>query len=308
VEVYWHTSGDAGQVQAAAARVLDYIVSLGANSVALSFPFYTDGSAPTRVYTTQETPSVQTLGIVVDAAKARGLDVMIRPVLDEGNVNTLKGQWRGSIAPPTPSAWFASYQTFLTPYLQLAQAKHVAHFVIGTELVSLADQTTLWRELVAHAAGIYSGELSYADNWDSWSADATRSPVPVTGLDAYPQLDLGDSATLEQLTSAWTSFLRSRSTTTLEHTVIQEIGIAATSGAYKKPYLWGTSTVDIQPQIQRNWFTAACQSAKTLKMAGIYFWSVDSNATLAGAPTAPSGSFMDRSDAAIKGCFATGWT
>jgi hypothetical protein len=307
VQVYWHTSGDSDQVRATADQVFDYVVSLGANSVGLTFPFFTDGVTPTRVYATPETPAPATLAVVIDEARARGLDVMLRPVLDEGNLNTVKNAWRGSIKPRDPAAWFASYGTFLTPYLQLAQTEKVTNFVIGTELVSLDSQTALWRALVVRADATYHGELSYADNWDAWRTGKTRSPTATTGLDAYPVVSLDDSATPAQLTDAWTSFLQSRPPAVLKQTLIQEIGIPAAAGSYRHPYAWGGTGTPIDPQIQQNWFTAACQSAKTLGMSGMYFWSVDSNATQAGAATAPSGSFMGRSDDAIKTCFASGW-
>jgi hypothetical protein len=51
IDVYWHTPGSASSVRAAAAPILNYVVSLHANSVALAFPVFTDGDHPTHVYT-----------------------------------------------------------------------------------------------------------------------------------------------------------------------------------------------------------------------------------------------------------------
>src|SRR5690348_15954705 len=43
VQIYWHTNSPASAVTQAASNVLNYVVSLNANSVGISFPIYTDG-------------------------------------------------------------------------------------------------------------------------------------------------------------------------------------------------------------------------------------------------------------------------
>jgi hypothetical protein len=310
VQVYWHTSGAPTDVRTDADRVFNYIVGLGANSVGLTFPIYTDGVRPTHVYTLSgSTPDPTSLGIAIAEAKARGLRVILRPLIDEANIKDAKGDWRGTIQPVDMAAWFASYWSVLLPYVQLAQRTGVNSFVVGTELNSLVYQKSRWQTIDAAAAQIYSGELDYSDNWDIWVNGGSYAPAPNIGLDAYPELKLSDSASVAELTSAWTQWLHNRSTTTLTKTVLQEVGIAANSGAYAHPALWATAGAKIIPSIQINWFAAACESARTLRMAGIYFWDVDSNAdpaNLAAAAT-DGGTIIGRGDQAIKACFAAGW-
>ena len=72
IQLYWHTSGTVSQMGQDAARSLNYIVSLGANSVGITFPIYTDGVEPTRAYAGDATPSRESISIVLAAAKARG--------------------------------------------------------------------------------------------------------------------------------------------------------------------------------------------------------------------------------------------
>ena len=309
VQVYWHTTGSAADVRAAADKVLDYVVSLGANSVGLTFPFYTNGVHPTQVYgLASSTPDPATLAVVIGEAQARGLRVMVRPVLDEANITDSKGDWRGTIQPSSVTSWFASYRDFLQPYLQLAQQKHVAYFVVGTELESLATQKTQWTALDTAAAKIYSGELDYSQNWDNWSNGVSSTQASHIGMDAYPVLHQGDSASVSQLTTAWEHWLRNRSTTVLKQTVLQEVGITAVSGAYSAPAHWSKAEDTIDVPIQAKWFTAACQSARALGLPGIYFWNVDSNANPANAASASSDSFIGRGDSSIRACFAQSWT
>jgi hypothetical protein len=308
VDLYWHTVGSPAAVDASADRLLDYVVGLGANSVAIVFPFFTDGMHPTRVYGTPEnTPTPAVLGRVIAAAKARGLRVMVRPLLDEANLVT-SGGWRGNIDPPSVDAWFAGYRAFLAPYFEAAEAQHADQFVVGTELDAFIDSSAQWRQVVADGQAVFTGQISYASNWESWARAHVPSPISDVGVDAYPPVHLSDSATVDQLSAAWTSWLRNRSSQVLSRTVIQELGIPAQGGAYQKPNAWGSATAAIKPQIQANWFAAACQSARTLHMRGLYFWMLDSNADPSDASKYPSGSFIGRGDSAIRTCFSQTWS
>ncbi|WP_194904608.1 glycoside hydrolase family 113 [Catenulispora rubra] len=308
VEVYWHTIGDPASVDKQAARILDYVVGLGANAVAVTFPIFTDGAKPTRAYGTPDaTPDPTALGRVVAASKARGLRVTVRPLIDEADIIS-SGGWRGSLQPADVNSWFASYRALLGPYFTMARAQRADEFVVGTELNSLIDADAQWRGVMADGTAKYGGELTYASNWDSWAHDQVPSAVPDVGVDAYPPLKLPDTASVDQLSAAWTAWLRHRSGATLEKTAIQELGIPAQAGAYTKPNSWGSASAAIKPQIQINWFAAACQSARALHLRGLYFWMVDSNAVPDHAQNDPSGSFIGRGDSAIKSCFAEPWS
>ncbi|MEY9906703.1 hypothetical protein ABIA35_002925 [Catenulispora sp. MAP12-49] len=306
IDVYWHTPTDPAKARGAAAPILNYVVGLHANSIALAFPIFTDGARPTRVYTDPaSTPDPATLGALVAAAKARGLRVTVRPLIDETDISVTPGQWRGSIVPADADAWFASYRSVLDPYLAAAQTVHADEFVLGAELNSLIHAPQ-WQDVYTDAAARFHGELSYADNWDTWARGEAPPAIPTIGLDAYPPVDLPDTATVGELTTAWTAWLQHRSAATLAATVIQEVGIPAQPGVFKTPYVWGVSGAPITPAIQQNWFAAACQSARSLGMPGLYYWSVDSTDPLNGHSDSP-GSFVGRGDSAIKECFADPW-
>ena len=309
IQLYWHTSGTTAQVDSTAATVLNYIVGLGANTVSLTFPIYTDGVEPTEVYgVSGSTPSPSTLNLVIKAAQARGLRVMIRPLIDETNIIDSKGDWRGTIEPPSVSGWFSSYRQFLTPYLRLAQQDSVNYFDIGVELDSLVFQNSEWTSLDDYAAGIYHGEIDYADNWSDWQLGESYAPAAHMGVDAYPDVDLPNDASVSELTTAWENWLEHRSSSVLENTVLQEVGIAAASDAYHHPADFADAGPDLIPSIQINWFDAACSAAKSLDMPGIYFWDVDSFADPAKGAISSPGAFIGRGDQAIKACFASGWS
>ncbi|GAA2010868.1 hypothetical protein GCM10009839_01040 [Catenulispora yoronensis] len=308
VHVYWHDLDDAATARANADRLFDYVVGLGANSVAISFPIYVDGVRPTKAYTIPgKTPSPATLGIVLAEASARGLRTTVRPLVDEANILDSQGDWRGSIRPVDATTFFASYQAVLNPYLDQAQASKAATFVVGAELDSLVHDTDLWKTLTTAAGQRFSGQLAYADNWTEWADGLAAIPNAVTGIDAYPELKVSNDATVAQLTSAWTAWLKHRPASTLSKTVMQEVGIVATDGAYSQPVKWEVAGQAVNPRIQIDWFTAACGAARSLNMDGLYFWNLDAYTDPSHADPNGPGSFVQRGDEAIKSCFASGW-
>ncbi len=312
IQVYWNSAGSQANVEADANRIFNYVVRLGANSVAINFFFFTDGEYPTRVYGVQgTTPSPAVMTLVVRNAREHGLRVLLRPLLNEKNIETIRGDWRGSIEPQSVSSWFRSYYRFLKPYLIAARAGGANAFNIGAELDSLAPDEPDWTVLKAAAAKLFKGQLVYAVNYGRWQEHPPYEPVPDAAVDAYPQLGLSGSATVTELAAAWVSWLHHEPESVLRRTVLQEVGIAAVSGAYAEPALPAASGTPLDVAIQRKWFASACAAAKETHLAGIYFYAVNSTdhpSDRAAVASYAPGSFINRSDGVIEACFASGWS
>jgi hypothetical protein len=313
VQVYWNQIGPKKKMENQATRIFNYIVGLGANATAIDFPFYTNGEYPTHVYGMPgKTPSPALIALVVADARKHGLRVLVRPVLNDDNIKVVKDAWRGSIRPKSLSAWFGSYYDFLKPYLSAARKSQAGSFNIDTELDSLAPDKSYWARLQAKARKLFPGGLGYAVNYGLWEQDLLSTPVPNVAVDAYPQLGMKDNATVAELTAAWVSWLRGyRTQAVLKKTVLQEVGIAAVTGAYSAPAITPPDGTPLVLSIQRKWFAAACAAAKQTHVPGLYFFDVNSTDKPSGhAATShyAPGSFVGRSDDTIKACFASGWT
>src|SRR3954471_151929 len=63
------------------------------------------------------------------AAKARGLDVVVKPHLETNN-----RVWRAELAPSDPKAWFDSYKAAMVEYAKAAEAGGAAMICVGTEM------------------------------------------------------------------------------------------------------------------------------------------------------------------------------
>ncbi len=120
IDVYWvaNTTDPAAVVSAKARRIINYAVGLHANSISLSFPFYTDGVRSDALFARKTTPSPADIAIFLSAAVKSRIRVMLRPILNEDNLFK-QHAWRGAIKPAHRAAWFASYTKLLLPYAKV---------------------------------------------------------------------------------------------------------------------------------------------------------------------------------------------
>lgn len=293
-------------IQLEANRILNYIVGLGANSVAISFPFFNStGPSSSSVKAESGTPSPTKLAVLVIAAKARGLRVTLRPLMDESN---LSPGWRGNITPGNIGKWLASYYSFLQPYLRMAKTTDVNTFILGAEFSSIQDNPQ-WKSVIQKASAIYPiNQIGYSDNYDRFYEGDFGPSVRILGVDAYFPVKLPNSASVQELVRGWDSYLSQvTGKVNLSRVVIDEIGISAVSSAYAVPYGTSSRKQTILPQIQINWFETACQVFRNYHMSGIYFWNVNlnQNPATANPRTDPAASFIGRGDQAIRKCFTS---
>jgi hypothetical protein len=124
------------------------------------------------------------------------------------------------------------------------------------------------------------------------------------GIDAYPAMSLGDSATVTQLLAGWNAWLkRFPVNAPLDKTYIIEVGIAAQANAYTHPALanWHTPII---PSVQSKWYQAACDFFKQHKFRALYFYSTSLSAgPQTNAIGETPGDFQGLSLPVIKKCF-----
>jgi Glycoside Hydrolase Family 113 len=311
VQLYW--ADDSRQSIASITRQAwiqaKYLIGLKANSVAISFPFYTGTITSDKIVARSTTPSPQRLGAVLEVFAQAGLRTTVRPLMDERSLGGLPN-WRGSIRPADRDAWFASYRTFLLPYLDVAQRYHVTTFTIATELSSMEGDYR-WQSLLDTAAKHFSGEIGYDANWDQYIADPITMPTENLGVDAYFPVNAPDTASVHTLVDGWNAWLDKKATGPLPQIVLSESGIAAMDGAYAAPGDFSTRR-RVNSEVQANWYTAVCSVVQQRHMSGVYWWSVpfarnpfaapdstDSRLDFAGRP---------QTEAVIRTCFSSSYS
>ena len=312
IQVYWAANrydSDA-VVLAKAERIISYAISLHANSVAVTFPFFTHGPTADTVYAKRNvTPTPGHIAIFLAAAAQAHMRVTLRPELSENALIAKNPQaWRGTIQPGNRAAWFRSYHKMLVPYLVTAQAGHAASFVIGTELNSM-EGSPQWPGLLRSFRSVYHGQLIYDQNYDAFASGTENPPVQSHDVDAYPQIALPDSASVARVTGAWDAWLGAHPLSVRRQLTLSEVGIQAVAGSYAAPWAWyGTAPAPIDTRVQTAWYHAACNAVSTEQIGGgIYWWEVNFDAN----PAAPRSFETDRltflhrpAEQVIRNCFA----
>lgn len=311
VQVYWEDNpADSPQtLRTKARRVLDHVVGLEANAVVVSFPFFSPSITSSRVETDGRTPSPERIGVVLDEIERAGLRATLRPLLDEKQfIEHDSRSWRGQLTPADRDVWYASYQEFLEPYLVMAQAHGVATVVVGAELNALHGDPH-WAEVVRRARELYSGELAYSANWDAYGTALSGVPVDVVGVDAYPKLGLKPTTSQAEVTEAFGRWLDRTAVAGTSKLIVHELGGAAETRMFDDPAVPHTRGTALDEDIQRRWFTAACDAARERRIAGFYWWRIDFHADPGQADPLLDrhDSFLGRpAERAVRDCF-TAW-
>ncbi len=292
--------------------------SLGATSIALDFPLYTDSISSNNIYaksqcgTNYQSPTPSQLATIISAARADGLSVLLRPTLDQ---TVLKAEnptyWHGNIQPANVTTWFANYLSTLTPYLKMAQSNHVQSFALASELSSMYVYSN-WNKLIASAKKLFKGSIVMTNSWASngnikWWNGASL------GIDTYrPAGGATTTWSPAQLLNSWDSTLKKIAVPKMSSATIDEIGIPAQAGAYAGPNgsNYPLSTNPFDQLVQVNWFTMACSFMKQHNMKGIYFWGAvlnNSGGNLLATPNSgETGNLQPETQTAIKNCFGVG--
>jgi len=255
-----------------ARRLLDHLVAIKVNSVALVFPLYQSSWTSTDVHAdAAKTPGDAFLQGFIAAAHQRDLAVMVRPLIDDTPLMKA-GHWRGNLQPSNPGAWYASYRAVILKYAGVAQAEGAEVFDIGTELSSLQNNTSAWLDMIAAIRAVYTGQLTYSINWGG-PYPAFGSALDFASVDAFFPLSAPHGATVAQLVSAWqqwTPGLAQLQASLGKPLVLTELGTTSEPDSYRSPYDWHHGG-GVSLEAQRRYYAASCQALKSL-VGGMYWW------------------------------------
>jgi len=281
------------------------LANLRANWVTFTVFWFMEHYNDTEMYSRTDlyTASNSSLIHAIEKAHELNMKVALKPMID-----ILDGRWRGQIAPYNWTLWFENYQKFINFYADLAQNCSVELFIVGTEFRSSQVYENEWRQVINNVRSHFTGNLTYAANWDSFSNYSVLSSHAVkfwdaldyVGVDAYFPLTDSFNPTVQQLIDAWsysgsgwwgsgrnwTDQLYSTYISTGKKIIFTEIGYCSQNGTNTEPWNYNISPIkDLQEQ-------ADCYQAtlKVFKNAtwfeGWFWWSweTDPNAGKPGTP------------------------
>jgi len=269
--IVYADGNDAG-LASNAERLLDHLVAVKVNSVALVFPLYQTSWTSTDVHRdAAKTPSDAFIRGFITAAHSRDLAVLLRPLIDDTPLMKA-GHWRGQLQPTNRDAWFASYKALLLSYAGVAQSEGAEALDIATELSSLENSTSAWLDLIAATRQVYTGQLTYSSNWGG-PYPAFGSALDFASVDAFFPLSAPHAASVAQLVSAWQQWTPSLSQihgSLGKPLVLTELGTTSEPDSYRSPYDWHHGG-GVSLEAQRRYYAASCQALKPL-VGGMYWW------------------------------------
>ena len=113
----------------------------------------------------------------------------------------------GHIKMKSESDWVKferSYEIFILDYAKLAQKTNCEIFCIGTELNNFVmNRAEFWNKLILKIRKIYSGKITYAENWDTYQNVSFLSDLDYIGIDAYFPLSAEKTPSIINLSKAW---------------------------------------------------------------------------------------------------------
>jgi hypothetical protein len=207
---------------------LPALAATGANAAALAFEYGIDVQNSAVYADSSFTEASSVIAATIAEANSRGLNVMVRPLidfLDPSKIGSYSvGDWRSTYNPTDVAAFFASYKTMIVAMAQLAQANGAASLSIGAELDQLTGPAyqSYWTDIITAVRAVFSGKLAYSSDWDDaispWQGShglpagtgdlATQvsfwNELDYLGIDCYAPIWDASSPTVAQLIAGWT--------------------------------------------------------------------------------------------------------
>jgi len=269
------------------------LASIKANWALFTIFWFMNTSTDTEIHPRPDKYTASDSSVVHAIQKAHelGLKVALKPMVDVAD-----GTWRGLILPSNWTLWFINYRDFTNHYANLSTENNVELFVVGTELRSSQSLTSEWRQVINEARARFSGNLTYAANWDSYGTSNVRfwDALDYVGVDAYFPLTNSNTPSLEQLTNAWsysttaghtgrnwTNDLYSTYTQTAKKIVFTEIGYYSQDGVNTQPWTGFEPPHQIDLQEQADCYQVALEvfRGKNWFMGWFWWdWQTDPNA------------------------------
>ena len=260
--------------------MLDEMVAVGTTHVAIVVPYYMKDYRSHEIYKHPRfSAPMSTIERTVGDARARGLEVFLFPILrleDESN-----GNWRGNLQPDDVDAFYASYETYIVSFAELAERLHIKLLSVGSELATMDVDAARWRKVIAAVRKVYSGALTYSANWDHYDAIGFYDALDYAGVTGYFELAekaraLEENPGVDQLVHSWREVYQRLMR--WQHRVgkpilMTEVGYLSQRGAAARPWNEGADEA-LDLDVQRRCYEAFRRVwDDEPRLAGAYFWN-----------------------------------
>jgi hypothetical protein len=142
----------------------------------------------------------------IQGAQKNNLKIMLKPQVWHGR------EWIGNLQFSKEAdwkAWEASYEAYILPFADLAEKECVEILCIGTEIKqSVIQRPHYWNQLIRKIRQRYHGLITYAANWDEYTAIKFWPALDFIGIDAYFPLSDLSTPKVTDLMHPWEQVLK----------------------------------------------------------------------------------------------------
>lgn len=240
------------------------------------------------------TPTPDDLYVGVKNARAAGLKVYVKPLL---NVRDAADTWNGDISFTSEAAaraWFQSYWAAYKPYAQAAASAGASQLSLGAEYSKLQNEyPDQWRWLIDQVSAVFHGPLTYELNHDTISGTEPawlRDPrITYVGVSMYLSLQSTPrDISASQVAQLWRTLIIPRldafSRAEGKRVLLSEVGYRNTADCLWNPWTH-TSSAPADPTLQGAAYQAALsETMADTHIAGAFFWAWQNGIFTPGQP------------------------
>lgn len=255
-------------------QMLEEIAALGATDVQLTTRWVQRDVTSTVIRPMPGvTPSDATLKATIAHARHLKLRVFLLPIIHlEARA---PGQWRGTLQPTDPAAWWRSHRAFILHHARLAPDA-VDLLAVGSELVSMERDEAQWRRLIADVRAVFPGKLTYSANWDHYLPVRFWDALDIIGVSAYWPIAKAPDEDAATMAARWRPIrveLGRFAARAGKPFLFTELGYRSDAQGAVEPWLH-TRTVPARPDVQANAWRATRQAwANARFLTGFYVWN-----------------------------------
>lgn len=204
----------------------------------------------------------------IELAKKNGLKIMLKPQI------WIRGGWVGDMDFDNESDWLTwekDYRAYIMSFVNIAIQNDVELICVGTEFrLSVQKREAFWRSLIKDIREIYTGQLTYSSNWDSYQKVPIWDVLDFVGISAYFPLSDMDTPPTMLLTYRWRKHVKQLRKFSEKHDrpiLFTEYGYLSVDGAAGKTWELEKKvhSLNINEQAQANGYEALFTS----------FWNED---------------------------------
>jgi hypothetical protein len=217
----------------------------------------------------------------------KGMRIMLKPQIWIGH-----GEFTGFIEMKTDEDWQkfeTNYSQFILKFAKVAEKEKVDIYCIGTELGRFVkERPTYWKNLIAEVRKVYSGKLTYAENWDCYDKPKFLKDLDYVGVDAYFPLSDEQNPSIDEIRKGWQSHISSMDKCfkeTGKPILFTECGYRSVDYAASKPWEFDHKDAGVNEELQVRLTQAMFELWDKDWMAGGFIWKWFPFHERAGGPT-----------------------